>query len=180
MGIVLCTTYIPFFFGEPGRTCVSNHTFTISNKLHVCLQCKLCNIRCLLLIPKPSEMMQLSKSQECSDKEHKVMTTTQSSQESKCSPTPTLKSIQPTYSLGWLLCRTWSSSICINMNAIYLKYVVSHLVLHPLVLKRKKPMTPKIALEIQGEIGPCAGENGGYTHLFLPMLQKSYLHGHRT
>lgn len=46
-----------------------------------------------LLIPEPSEMMQLSKSQECSDKEHKVMTTTQSSQESKCSPTPTLKSI---------------------------------------------------------------------------------------
>lgn len=52
--------------------------------------------------------------------------------------------------------------------------------LAPTCPQKEKHMTPQIALEIQGEIGPCAGENGGYTHLFLPMLQKSNLHGQRT
>jgi hypothetical protein len=53
----------------------------------------------------------------------------------------------------------------------------SHLA--PTCAQKEIPMTPQIALEIQGEIGPCAGENGGYTYLFLPMLQKRNLHGQR-
>lgn len=93
MGIVLCTTYIPLFLESleglvsptiPSQSATNFMCDYIANFVTFDAFCRFQNL---------SEMMQLSKSQECSDKEHKVMTTTQSSQESKCSPTPTLKSI---------------------------------------------------------------------------------------